>query len=62
MLAKEAADEELSKLDTLPAPQFRTSQQIELLLNGIVTEEKLIIVYVELCARSTACFQEAVPL
>ncbi len=60
-LAKEAADEELSELDILPVPQLRTSREIVLLLNGIVTEEKLVTVYIELDLPE-ALFSAGIPL
>ena len=46
-LAKEAADDEVAERDTLPTPSHRTSPQIDLLLNNIVTDEKLSTVYIE---------------
>ena len=48
VLAKEAAEDELSDCDTLPISPFRTTRQIGVLLNGIVTEEKLSSVYVDI--------------
>jgi len=48
VLAKEAAEDELDECSTLPPPQLRSSRQIDLLLNGIVTEEKLSTTYIQL--------------
>ena len=48
LLARGAANEELSELSTLPAAKFRSSRQIALLLKGVATEEKLSTVSIEL--------------
>ena len=48
VLTKEAADDEVAERDTMPTPPHRTSRQIDLLLDGIVTDEKLSAVYIEL--------------
>lgn len=48
VLAREAADEGLSELSSLPVTQPRSSRQIELMLRGIVTQEKLSTVSIEL--------------
>ncbi len=48
VLAKEAADDKVAERDTLPTPPHRTSRQIDLLLDGILTDEKLSAVYIEL--------------
>jgi len=48
VVAKEAADDEVSERDTLPIPPLRTSRQIDLLVDSIVTDEKLSTVYIEL--------------
>lgn len=46
-MAEEVANEELSECDSLPIPPLRTTRQVHLLLNGIVTNEILSFVYVE---------------
>ena len=48
VLAKQAADEELSELSTLSAVKLGSSRQIDLSLKGIATEEKLSTVFTEL--------------
>ena len=48
LLAKEAADDELAERHTLAPPLHRTSRQIDLLLNSIVTDEELSTVYISL--------------
>lgn len=54
VLARQAANEELAELSTLPAAKLRSSRQIELLLKDVVTEEALSTVFVELTVpRST---------
>ena len=55
VLAKEVAEEELSELRSLPAVQHRSIRKIELLLKGIVTEEKLSWVYIELEVPHALC-------